>query len=294
MGSEKRRDRRHPFHTRVVVGAGRQTIVAQTADVSFSGIFVRMDCPPPERQLVRLGFTLPPEGDELALTGMVARITQGTPPGVGIRFYAVDPQALRRWQRFIRFAATGGTAEPQPVASAAPSPPAQRAPPSLPTPAPAAPAFPPGTPDAVRRSYPRYTAALRVRLQSVDDLSDLYTRNVSKGGVFVQTSLALKPGTPLRMRVLHPTTGESFSLKAVVRRQETSPEPGLGVEFVQLSEHRRDEFFDFIRGQLHLEEEAVYVAPTDPRLAPAGPPAFAEPEDELDDPEPEGEEPEKK
>ena len=45
------------------MSTGRQDLVAQTEDVSFTGIFVRMDTPLPERQLVRLRLTLPPEND---------------------------------------------------------------------------------------------------------------------------------------------------------------------------------------------------------------------------------------
>jgi Tfp pilus assembly protein PilZ len=314
MASDKRRDRRHPIRTRVVVGASRQSVTTQTSDVSFGGVFIRMDCPPPERQLVQLVFTLPPEGDELALTGMVARVTPGKVPGVGLRFYAISPQALKRWQRFVRFAASGGAPEGPgakveapaqlepatgPKAAAQGEPPLRpfrirpipvRPPPVLaipvlvpdraaaPEPA-GPPSFPTDTPDAVHRTYPRYVAAVQVRLQSLDELNALYTRNVSKGGAFIRTTVAVAEGSPVRLLVVHPQTTKTFSLEAVVRRLAPAPDPGLGVEFVQLTEQRRDEFFEFIRSQLPADD-AVFVAASDPALAPAGPPP---PPDDHDD-----------
>lgn len=222
-----------------------------------------MDSPPPERQLVRLVFTLPPEGDELAVTGMVARITPGKPPGVGIRFYALDPQALKRWERFVRHAASGARVEARPAPL---QPPAR---PSLPT----------GAPVTADRSFPRYTAAVPVRLRSIDELTALYTRNISKGGAFIRTSVVVAPGTPVRLLIVHPATGLTFPLEAVVRRQSGAPDPGLAVEFVELSEQRRDEFFEFILSQLPADD-AVLVDPAGPPRSPAVPPP---PPGDLDD-----------
>ncbi len=118
MRIERRRDRRYPYRVRLVLSAGRQEIVAQTEDVSFKGIFVRTERPPLERQLVRLRFTLPPEGDELAVMGMVARRLpekKGLPPGAGIQFYGLAQEHRERWSRFIRFVAGGAAAAAVPA-----------------------------------------------------------------------------------------------------------------------------------------------------------------------------------
>ena len=252
MGIEKRKDRRYSFHVKAVLVSGRNELVAQTEDVSFKGIFVRTDTPLPERHLLRLRFTLPPEGDALALTGMVARSVpakDGKPPGAGIQFYGASGADLDRWNRFVRHVADGAPAAPA---------------------AAAAPVFPPGTPDAVHRRFPRYAASLRVSLKDVGELEQLYTQNVSKGGLFVGTALDLPPGTVLKLSVIHPTTGEPFPLDAVVRWRAAPPNPGLGLEFTHMDDARREAFFDFVRSEIPVEE-VTFVSDGDPRLVASGP-----------------------
>jgi len=272
MSSEKRRDQRYPFRVRVAISVGRQEIVTQTDDVSFNGIFLRMDSPPPERQLVRMIFSLPPSGDPLTVMGMVARVTpalNGRPPGAGIRFYGVEQMVRNRWQSFVRHVASAPP--PAPPARETTLPPAQ------------APVFPPETPDAVRRRFARHAVSLRIRLQTVGELHELYTRNVSKGGLLVRTELDLPLRSLLKVQVLHPGTGDTFHLEAVVRWRGEPPETGLGIEFVNVTDERRNEFFEFIRSEIPVEE-VVYVAGDDPRLAPAGPPKPGEPLDGWDVP----------
>lgn len=119
MDEERRRDRRHPFRVRVVLSAGRHEVVAQTENVSFKGILLRTDLPLSNRQFVRLRITLPPEGDELATAGMVARrftAKDGVPPGVGVQLYGLAGEQRDRWNRFIQFSG------PRPQAAPAPAP----------------------------------------------------------------------------------------------------------------------------------------------------------------------------
>jgi uncharacterized protein (TIGR02266 family) len=254
---ERRKDRRHPYRVRLVLTRGGQELVAQTEDVSFAGIFIRMDTPIPARQLVRLRLTLPPDGDLLSVMGMVARhfpARDDLPPGVGIQFYSLGAAERRRWDQFIRLVIAGRPVEPPPPPASLPAPPVLPAEPVEPV-----------APDPIRRHFPRYAAALQVRLHSVDDLRTLYTRNVSKGGLFFDTTQDLAEGTSLKVSVIHPRTHEQFPLEAVVRWRNTSAEPGLGLEFVQLTEARRDEFFEFISSEIPVEE-VVYVAEGDPHL----------------------------
>ncbi len=271
MGIEKRKDRRYPFHVRTVLQSGRSEVVAQTEDVSFKGVFIRTDTPLPERHLLKLKFTLPPEGDGFTITGMVARSVpgrDGKPPGAGIQFYGANSTDLDRWNRFIRWVAAG-----------APAP----APPSTPASAPAVPlpgVFPPGTPDAVHRRVPRFAAVLNVNLRDMGELEQLYTRNISQGGMFVATMLDPPAGTPLKLAIVHPRSGERFDLEAVVRWRSGAPNFGLGLEFTGMDDRRREAFFEFVRSELPVEE-VTYVADGDPRLVLSGPrePGDPAPED---------------
>jgi uncharacterized protein (TIGR02266 family) len=248
MDEERRRDRRHPFRVRVVLSAGRHEVVAQTENVSFKGILLRTDLPLSNRQFVRLRITLPPEGDELATAGMVARrftAKDGVPPGVGVQLYGLAGEQRDRWNRFIQFSG------PRPQADAsAPS------------------VFPPGTLDAVRRRYPRHAAVLQVRLKTVDDLQLLYTDNISKGGTFVRTTKELAVGTSVQLGVVHPKTGEQFQLGAVVRRLAPAPAPGLGLEFTKLTEERRQQFLDYVSSEIPVEEVAYMPVEAPARSTP--------------------------
>jgi len=253
-GAERRRDLRYPSQVPLVLTRHGLELVARTEDVSFTGIYFRTDTPLPERQLVRLKLTLPPTAEELIVMGMVTRCvpaSAGLPPGVGIQFYALAPAERRRWGNFIRQVAAG-----LPVAAAPP---------------PAA-ALPP---EPVRRHHPRYAAALQVLLHSVDDLRVLYTRNISKGGLFVATTLPVAEGTSLKVSVVHPKSREQFTFEAVVRRRSTGPEPGIALEFVEVTEADRDDFFEFISSEIPVEE-VVYVTEGDVLLARSQPPDTGE------------------
>jgi Tfp pilus assembly protein PilZ len=254
MGAERRRDSRHAVRVGLAFSLAGQEIVTETDDVSFSGIFVHTDHLPPVRQLLRLTLTLPPEGDTLVVTAMVARIVPakaGVKPGVGLRFFGLDPGDRARWERFVRQAAADE------VAAQFPS------------------VFPAATPNVVNRRFTRHVVPLRVLLHSREALQELYTRDVSKGGIFVRTPLDLGVGTMVKVQVPHPTTGEVFELRGTVRRQQGPPEPGLGIEFSDLNDNSRDEFFDFIRALLPVPE-VEYLASAE-RRTDAAPPARRSP-----------------
>lgn len=71
-------------------------------DASYRGLFVRMDEPPPERQLVKLMIELP--GDrELEVHAVVVRLVLDAVgrTGVGLRFFALNGQDRADWESFI-------------------------------------------------------------------------------------------------------------------------------------------------------------------------------------------------
>jgi hypothetical protein len=94
----------------------------------------------------------------------------GLPPGLGILLYALQPAARKRWNRFIESLKSGSIALEPPAA----------------------------------RHDPRFPVSLQVRLQSMDDMNEMYTRNVSMGGLFVGTALDIAEGTETKLSVIHP------------------------------------------------------------------------------------------
>ena len=222
-GSDKRRDPRYPFRTQIVLSKDGQDMEGYTENAGLTGLFARFDRLVPVRWLVNLRLALPPEGEDLAVTGMVTRqvpARDGLPPGLGVLLYALQPAARRRWNRFVESLEAG--------------------PPTLAAP--------------VARHDPRFPVSLQVRLQSMDDMNVMYTRNVSRGGLFVGTALDIAEGTETRVSVIHPKTREHFVLDAVVRWRRTAPNPGIGLEFVGLTDQRRAEFLGFVRSEIPVEE----------------------------------------
>lgn len=70
-------------------------------DASYRGLFIRMDEPPPERQLVKLLIELPMR--DLEAHAVVVRVVVDAVgrTGVGLRFFALNGQDRVDWESFI-------------------------------------------------------------------------------------------------------------------------------------------------------------------------------------------------
>ncbi|HET8725676.1 MAG TPA: PilZ domain-containing protein [Anaeromyxobacteraceae bacterium] len=247
---EQRRDRRFRYQMPVTWVRGGREVPLLSGDVSFRGLFLRTDDPPPLRQLVQLRLRLPPGNEELAVHAMaVFAVAPGAgdgAPGVGVQLYALGDEARQRWERFVRW-----------VAATHPESAAARVRPD------------PAAPDPVQRRFPRQPRTLTVRTPSVDDLQVLVTRDVSRGGKFLRTSVDVPVGAELRLLVAHPRTGQTFAVDAVVRRRVDGPpeRAGIGVEFVGLDDRRREELAAFAGlDEAGAETGGAAVPEGDPRL----------------------------
>jgi hypothetical protein len=71
-------------------------------DASYRGLFVRMDDPPPERELVKLLVELP-DDKEMEVHAVVVRLVMDPLGrcGVGLRFFALNGQERVAWESFI-------------------------------------------------------------------------------------------------------------------------------------------------------------------------------------------------
>lgn len=100
--AERRRDTRARISlpARVVRRGGDETI--EMLDASFRGLFVRMDNPPPERQLLKLVVNLD-ENRALEMHAVVVRLVIDPVGrwGVGLRFFALNGQERAEWERYI-------------------------------------------------------------------------------------------------------------------------------------------------------------------------------------------------
>jgi len=71
-------------------------------DASYRGIFLRMDAPPPERQLMKLRVALSGERD-LEIHAVVVRLVMDPVGswGVGLRFFALNGKDRADWESFM-------------------------------------------------------------------------------------------------------------------------------------------------------------------------------------------------
>ncbi len=71
-------------------------------DASYRGLFVRMDEPPPERELVKLVIEMP-DDQEMEVHAVVVRLVVDPVGrcGVGLRFFALNGQERIAWESFI-------------------------------------------------------------------------------------------------------------------------------------------------------------------------------------------------
>ncbi|MBI5482517.1 MAG: TIGR02266 family protein [Deltaproteobacteria bacterium] len=104
--------------------------------------------------------------------------------------------------------------------------------------------------DSDRRAHPRAPVELKVEYRKRDSFLADYTKNISKGGMFVRTDYPLDVGTELLFRMSVPSLPEPLSLRGqvtwVVREGEPPPpgvdpnqEPGMGIRFIFADEAER-------------------------------------------------------
>jgi type IV pilus assembly protein PilZ len=85
-----------------------------------------------------------------------------------------------------------------------------------------------------RRTDPRYSRRLEVEVLVGEDRHVATTRNISLGGVFVETTAPLPLQTRLQIRFRIPTQSEPIEVGGEVRWVEPAGEeqlPGMGIRF---------------------------------------------------------------
>jgi hypothetical protein len=229
----KRREQRFDIQLALALRQGTRVQRLLTENVSYRGLFVRTDTPPPLRQLVKLETQLPPEATPFVTHGMSVFVIQpddqnGRAPGAGIQFYGMGDER-RAWEAFVNHIRQKARVEGNAALGTGSSPSLQG-------------------PEPVRRRHERIAITLEVRPASVEDLMRLWTRDVSAGGMFLSASEPRpEVGARLQLTIWHPTTGGSFALDVIVRRHGDHPGgAGVGVEFLGMTDARRRELFQFI------------------------------------------------
>ena len=204
-------------------------------DVSEEGMFVESPDHVQAGELIQLVVRLP-GGDVVRALCTVERVVMaeeaafcGGMPGMGLRFFMMDSALVQAWSRYLEQLRTGTLPEP--------------ADPDRSEHVKEAPLL-----KLTRRTNNRKKARFRVRMRSQSSLEDFYTKNVSRGGMFIATNKPLAPGKLLSLFVVHPVTGREFALQAQVRwtrKAATGVDAGMGVQIVDCTE-TDDAFVEFM------------------------------------------------
>ena len=97
--AERRGHPRVPLATRIEGVSEGRAILALTADVSGSGMFLYTANPFPAGDKVELTFLLPGATQPIRLTGVVRRVAEGR--GMGLMYDSIRPEDLAAIRAFV-------------------------------------------------------------------------------------------------------------------------------------------------------------------------------------------------
>ncbi len=94
-----------------------------------------------------------------------------------------------------------------------------------------------------KRTEPRTPIDLQVDYKRLNSFFADYTKNISKGGTFIQTAKPLPKGTKFHFKIKVPGRPEPFALMGEVAWIQGSGEsPGMGIKFLYDSDGQRTDF----------------------------------------------------
>ena len=111
----------------------------------------------------------------------------------------------------------------------------------------------------MRRRFERHTAVLKVEPATLAELEQVFERDVLTGNIFVPSPLDLPRGAAVVVYVAHPVTAQPFLLEGSVLQRTDAPR-GLKVELRRVDRDTKEEFLDFVRGGIFIDDEVVLDA----------------------------------
>jgi len=110
-----------------------------------------------------------------------------------------------------------------------------------------------------RREHPRVQLVVKVTNKSTKEFHYFYSRNVSLGGIFLETRQPYQPGTDVeldffvpagekRQRVL--TNGKVARVVEYLDAQKENVAPGMGIKFDELSSETMGAISTYVRENL--------------------------------------------
>jgi len=104
-----------------------------------------------------------------------------------------------------------------------------------------------------RRDLLRVDAKVEVEYKSFDQFYKEYTKNISKGGIFIKTENILRPQDVLEISLIVPNreqplkvVGEIVHVITAAEAEQHSWDPGMGVQFVDFEEGAHQALKDYV------------------------------------------------
>ncbi|NMB75562.1 MAG: TIGR02266 family protein [Myxococcales bacterium] len=227
---ERRRFARIDARLQVQFVLARGFFELSTQDLSLGGLRVESDDPPPLGEKIRLVLHVPGSQPAVRAVAEVVRhipASASGPAGFGVRFVDLSGEGREALQRYLQ----GRIAGEQDA----------------------------GGPE--RRRHARLECQVKLRFQAQSSFTTTFSRDLSSGGVFIQTADPPPVGQPVEVSLVHPVTLQWLKLSGrVVRVVEPDPaQPGrvggVGVAFENLTPAVREALLSFLREcLLHTDE----------------------------------------
>jgi type IV pilus assembly protein PilZ len=100
------------------------------------------------------------------------------------------------------------------------------------------------------RREKRCPVSLKVQYHTAKEFKTDYTRNVSRGGMFLATTSPIKVGTGMYLEMFLPDLNEPIRLSVVVVHSQLyaddKKEPGIGVEFIDIDPLDRSKLINYL------------------------------------------------
>ncbi len=107
-----------------------------------------------------------------------------------------------------------------------------------------------------KRKHPRIKLITKVTHLSGDFFHYYYSRDLSVGGIFLETQEPFPVGTEVKLEFPLPEVSDRLIVKGKVVRvvehaeEGPGPYPGMGVEFVEMNEEANAQIADFVTRSL--------------------------------------------
>ncbi|MBW1808245.1 MAG: PilZ domain-containing protein [Deltaproteobacteria bacterium] len=212
----------------------------KTEDLSLGGLFIATDHLVPVGEKVRLVLHIPGDHPSVKAVCEVVRVVEesapGQPAGLGIRFDDMSDADLLTVRDYLG-RRVAGQIEPG---------------------------------ELERRRSPRIERLVKLRFQALDSFGSSVARDVSSGGVFIQTHEIMPIGTEIQVSLIHPVTLQQLDLVGrvvrVVEADASKPNSisGIGVNFEEVSEEKRAILREFLKDFILLDTEQTAIEGLDP------------------------------